>query len=61
MIVVGQVSTPEEKKEIEFVVRICIVGNRARALALKTHESQTHQRKKRKNQNKQREFTSHVP
>ena len=50
MKVVGQISTPEEKKEIEFIAKIFIVGNRARALGLKTHDTQTCQIKKRKQQ-----------
>jgi len=50
MKIVGQISTPEEKKEIELITKIFIVGNRARTLALKTHETQVYQRKKRKNQ-----------
>lgn len=50
MKIVGQISTPEEKKEIELITKIFIVGNRARTLALKTHETQAYQRKKRKNQ-----------
>ena len=33
MMIVGQVSTPEEAKEIEFITKLFIVGNRARILA----------------------------
>ena len=33
--IVGQVSTQEEAKEMEFVAKILVVGNRARVLALK--------------------------
>ena len=40
MKVVGQVSTPEEKKEIEFIVKTFIVGIRARTLGLKILERQ---------------------
>jgi len=35
MKIVGQVSTPEEAKEMEFAVKVTVVGNRARILALK--------------------------
>jgi hypothetical protein len=38
MIVVGQISTLEEAKEIEYIRRLALVGNRARTLALKTRE-----------------------
>jgi len=38
MMIVGQVSTPEEAKEIEFITKSFVVGNRARALALKLRE-----------------------
>ena len=40
MKIVGQISTPEEKKEIELIARIFIVGNRARMLGLEIHETQ---------------------
>ena len=50
MIVVGQISTPEEKKEIEFIAKIFIVGNRARSLGLQTLEIQENHGKKRKNE-----------
>jgi len=43
MKIVGQISTPEEKKEIELIARIFIVANRARALALEIHETQMYQ------------------
>lgn len=33
MMIVGQVSSPEEATEIEFIVKSFVVGNRARALA----------------------------
>jgi hypothetical protein len=33
MMIVGQVSTPEEAKEIESIVKSLVVGNRAKALA----------------------------
>jgi len=36
MMIVGQVSTPEEAKEMEFVAKILVVGNRARVLASMT-------------------------
>ena len=35
MKIVGQVSTPEEAKEVEFIVKTLVVGNRARVLAEK--------------------------
>lgn len=35
MMIVGQISTPEEAKEMEFVAKLLVVGNRARILALK--------------------------
>ena len=50
MIVVGQVSTPEEKKEIELIVSIFVVGNRARTLALRSHEPHTNRGKKKSKQ-----------
>ena len=36
MMIVGQISTPEEAKEIEFITKSFVIGNRARSLALKT-------------------------
>jgi hypothetical protein len=33
MMIVGQVSTQEEAKEMEFIVKNLVVGNRARVLA----------------------------
>jgi len=33
MMIVGQVSTPQEAKEMEFVAKCLVVGNRARLLA----------------------------
>ena len=33
MKIVGQISTQEEAKEMEFAVKVTIVGNRARVLA----------------------------
>jgi hypothetical protein len=38
MKIVGQVSTPEEAKEIESITKSFVVGNRARALALLIRE-----------------------
>jgi len=35
MMIVGQVSSSEEAKEMEFIAKILVVGNRARTLALK--------------------------
>ena len=39
MMIVGQVSTPEEAKEIEFIAKSLVIGNRARMLALKLKEA----------------------
>ena len=38
MKIVGQVSSAEEAKEIEFIVKMLVVGNRAKVLALKAKE-----------------------
>jgi len=38
MMIVGQVSSPEEAKEIEFITKSFVVANRARALALRLRE-----------------------
>jgi len=38
MMIVGQVTTPEEAKEIEFITKSFVVGNRARALAQRLQE-----------------------
>ena len=35
MMIVGQISTPQEAKEMEFVAKVLVVGNRARVLAQK--------------------------
>jgi len=35
MKIVGQITTPEEAKEMEFAVKVTVVGNRARVLASK--------------------------
>ena len=35
MMIVGQISTPNEAKEIEFITKSFIVGRRARELGLK--------------------------
>ena len=35
MKIVGQISSPEEAKEMEFIVKALVVGNRARILAEK--------------------------
>jgi len=37
--IIGQVSTPEEAKEIEFIVKSLVIGNHSRALALKLKEA----------------------
>lgn len=39
MMIVGQVSSTEEAKEIEFITKSFVVGNRARALALRIKEA----------------------
>jgi len=39
MMIVGQVSTPEEAKEIEFIAKSLVIGNRVRVLALKLKEA----------------------
>ena len=39
MMIVGQISTPEEAKEIEFIAKSLVIGNRARVLALKLKEA----------------------
>jgi hypothetical protein len=38
MMIVGQVSSPEEAIEIESIVKNFVVANRARALALQQRE-----------------------
>ncbi len=38
MMIVGQVSTPQEAKEIEFITKSFVVGNRARELALRARQ-----------------------
>jgi hypothetical protein len=47
MKIVGQISTPEERDEIELITRIFIVGNRARNLGLRIHETSSCQGKKK--------------
>ena len=39
MMIVGQVSSPEEAKEIEFIAKSLVIGNRARVLAHKLKEA----------------------
>ena len=39
MMIVGQISGPEEAKEIETITKSFFVGKLARALALKTKEA----------------------
>ena len=36
LMIVGQSSSPEEAKELEFIIKSMLVGKRARCLALKT-------------------------
>ncbi len=38
IMIVGQVSTPQEAKEIEFITKSFVVGNRARTLAQQLKE-----------------------
>jgi len=38
MLIVGQVSSPDEAVEIEFIAKSFVVANRAKALALKLKE-----------------------
>jgi hypothetical protein len=38
MMIVGQVSTPEEAKQVEFVAKLLVVGNQVRKLALKAKQ-----------------------
>ena len=35
MMIAAQVTSPEEAKEMEFIAKLLVVGNRARTLALK--------------------------
>ncbi len=37
MMIVGQISNPEEAKEIESIAKYIVIGNRARVLARKIH------------------------
>lgn len=46
MMIVGQVSTPEEAKEMEFIVKTLVVGKRARVLALKVKEEEQNEEEK---------------
>jgi len=39
LMIVGQISTPEEAREIEFITKSFLVGNRARSLAHRTKET----------------------
>jgi hypothetical protein len=39
MMIVGQVSSPEEATEVEFVAKSFVVAERARALASRLHEA----------------------
>jgi len=43
MMIVGQVSTPEEAKEIEFITKLFVVGNRVRSLVPKTKSRYKHE------------------
>ena len=39
MMIVGQISTPDEATEIEFIAKAYVVGNRARKLAHSLHDN----------------------
>ena len=39
MMIVGQISTNDEAKEIEFITKSLVVGNRARLLAAKAKKN----------------------
>ena len=39
MMIVGQISTPEEAEMIESMVKVVEIGNRVRCLALKTKDA----------------------
>jgi hypothetical protein len=39
MMIVGQVTSPEEAKEIEFIAKSFVIGNRAKVLAAKLKEA----------------------
>jgi len=41
MMIVGQISSHNEAKEIEFITKSFVVGNRARELALKAKDKKT--------------------
>jgi len=38
MKIVGQVSTPQEAQEMEFIAKVLVVGNRAKVLAEQAKE-----------------------
>jgi len=38
MMIVGTISSPEEAKEMEFIAKTLVVGNRARVLASKAKD-----------------------
>ncbi|MFH1101594.1 MAG: hypothetical protein V1726_06135 [Methanobacteriota archaeon] len=40
LMIVGQISTPEEAKEIEFITKSFVVANRTRILAQRIKENQ---------------------
>ena len=39
MMIVGQISTPEEAKEIEFIAKSLVIGQHVRELALKIRKA----------------------
>ena len=38
LLLVGQISTPEEAKDLEFTTKLFIVGNRARELSKRSRK-----------------------
>ncbi len=40
MMIVGQISSAQEAKEMEFIVKVSVVGRRAKALALKAKKEE---------------------
>ena len=44
MIIVGQISSPEEAKEMESIAELLVIGNRARILASKIRKNNTNEK-----------------
>jgi len=40
MMIVGQISTPEEAKQVEFIAKVLVVGNRMRIIASKAKKEE---------------------